>query len=93
MGGTVRGNPHAWEDRQRKRYLNLTKTVVGFWEADILGHLQRPEANGPDIGVLMPDIHAFHPVLSQPRNRSRFIQTQDPARRVAGLIQNQSAFQ
>ncbi|MGO4908495.1 YHS domain-containing (seleno)protein [Pseudorhodobacter sp. W20_MBD10_FR17] len=44
QGGKVPGNPTLWRIVDNKLYLNITKNVVGFWEADIPGNLT--EANG-----------------------------------------------
>lgn len=44
-GGKVPGNPTLWRIVDGKLYLNITKTVVGFWESDIPGNLQQSEAN------------------------------------------------
>ncbi|MGI9438014.1 MAG: YHS domain-containing (seleno)protein [Geminicoccaceae bacterium] len=39
QGGKVPGNPNLWRIVDGKLYLNITPTVVGFWEADIPGQL------------------------------------------------------
>jgi YHS domain-containing protein len=44
-GGKVPGNPTLWRIVDGKLYLNITKNVVGFWEADIPGNLKTSEAN------------------------------------------------
>ena len=44
-GGKVPGNPNLWRIVDGKLYLNITRTVVGFWEEDIPGNLQMSEAN------------------------------------------------
>lgn len=44
-GGKVPANPHLWRIRDGKLYLNITRTVVGFWEEDIPGHLKQSEVN------------------------------------------------
>ncbi|MEV8467697.1 YHS domain-containing (seleno)protein [Fluviibacterium sp. DFM31] len=44
-GGKVPGNPTLWRIVDGKLYLNITKTVVGFWEEDIPGNLQLSESN------------------------------------------------
>jgi len=44
-GGKVPANPHLWRIRDGKLYLNITRTVVGFWEEDIPGNLVKSEAN------------------------------------------------
>lgn len=45
QGGKVPGNPTLWRIVDGKLYLNITKNVVGFWEADIPGNLTKSEAN------------------------------------------------
>jgi len=44
-GGKVPGNPNLWRIVDDKLYLNITRNVVGFWEADIPGNLALSEAN------------------------------------------------
>ncbi len=44
-GGKVPGNPNLWRIVDDKLYLNITRTVVGFWEEDIPGNLQLSEGN------------------------------------------------
>lgn len=44
-GGKVPGNPTLWRIVDGKLYLNITKTVVGFWEEDIPGNLGLSESN------------------------------------------------
>lgn len=44
-GGKVPGNPNLWRIVDDKLYLNITKNVVGFWEADIPGNLKKSEKN------------------------------------------------
>ena len=39
QGGKVPGNPNLWRIVDGKLYLNITPTVVGFWESDIPGSL------------------------------------------------------
>ena len=48
-GGKVPGNPNLWRIVDGKLYLNITETVVGFWEEDIDGNLETSEANWQDI--------------------------------------------
>ena len=48
-GGKVPGNPNLWRIVDGKLYLNITKNVVGFWEADIPGNLKLSEANWVDL--------------------------------------------
>lgn len=40
QGGKVPGNPNLWRIVDGKLYLNITPTVVGFWEADIPGLIE-----------------------------------------------------
>lgn len=49
QGGKVPGNPNLWRIVDDKLYLNITETVVGFWEEDIPGNLQTSESNWPAI--------------------------------------------
>jgi len=44
-GGKVPGNPNLWRIVDGRLYLNITQTVVGFWEADITGNLETSETN------------------------------------------------
>ena len=48
-GGKVPGNPNLWRIVDGKLYLNITRNVVGFWEADIPGNINRAESNWPGI--------------------------------------------
>lgn len=48
-GGKVPGNPNLWRIVDGKLYLNITETVVGFWEEDIPGNLATSEANWREI--------------------------------------------
>jgi len=48
-GGKVPGNPTLWRIVDGTLYLNVTKTVVGFWEEDIPGNLEIAESNWPSI--------------------------------------------
>lgn len=48
-GGKVPGNPTLWRIVDGKLYLNITRNVVGFWEEDIPGNLQKSEGNWPDL--------------------------------------------
>ncbi|MFY0680714.1 MAG: hypothetical protein JXR13_09095 [Thalassovita sp.] len=50
-GGKVPGNPNLWRIVDGKLYLNITKTVVGFWEEDIPGNLTLANTNWGDIEV------------------------------------------
>ncbi len=45
QGGKVPGNPTLWRIVDGKLYLNITKNVVGFWEADIPGNLNTSGKN------------------------------------------------
>lgn len=45
QGGKVPGNPNLWRIVDGKLYLNITPTVVGFWESDIPGNLTKAESN------------------------------------------------
>jgi YHS domain-containing protein len=44
-GGKVPGNPTLWRIVDGKLYLNITKNVVGFWEADIPGNINLAGGN------------------------------------------------
>lgn len=48
-GGKVPANPTLWRILDGKLYLNVTKDVVGFWEKDISGNLQKSEGNWPKL--------------------------------------------
>lgn len=48
-GGKAPGNPHLWRILDGKLYLNVTRAVVGFWEADIDGNLTAAERNWSGI--------------------------------------------
>lgn len=39
QGGKVPGNPNLWRIVDGKLFLNITPTVVGFWEEDVKGHI------------------------------------------------------
>jgi YHS domain-containing protein len=45
QGGKVPGNPNLWRIVDGKLYLNITPTVVGFWEEDIPGQIGTAEGN------------------------------------------------
>lgn len=47
QGGKVPGNPNLWRIVDGKLYLNITPTIVGFWESDIPGNLAKAESNWP----------------------------------------------
>lgn len=44
-GGKVPANPHLWRIVDGKLYLNITKTVVGFWEEDIPQNISLAKTN------------------------------------------------
>lgn len=48
-GGKVPGNPDLWRIVDGTLYLNITDTVVGFWEEDIPGNINLAEGNWPGI--------------------------------------------
>lgn len=48
-GGKVPGNPNLWRIVDDKLYLNITTTVVGFWEEDIPGNINLAEGNWASI--------------------------------------------
>ena len=43
QGGKVPGNPNLWRIVDGKLYLNITPTVVGFWESDVPGNISKAE--------------------------------------------------
>ena len=45
QGGKVPGNPNLWRIVDDKLFLNITETIVGFWEEDIPGNLQKSASN------------------------------------------------
>ncbi len=49
QGGKVPGNPTLWRIVDGKLYLNITKSVVGFWEEDIPGNLKLSKKNWKGI--------------------------------------------
>jgi len=49
QGGKVPGNPNLWRIVDDKLYLNITKTVVGFWEEDIPGNITSSDQNWVNI--------------------------------------------
>ena len=49
QGGKVPANPNLWRIVDGKLYLNITKNVVGFWEEDIGGNLNKSEKNWVNI--------------------------------------------
>lgn len=48
-GGKVPGNPNLWRIVDGKLYLNITPNVVGFWEEDIPGNINKAEGNWASI--------------------------------------------
>ena len=49
QGGKVPGSPDLWRIVEGKLYLNITPTVVGFWEENIDGNIDTAEGNWPEI--------------------------------------------
>ena len=49
QGGKVPGNPNLWRIVDDKLFLNITKNVVGFWEEDISGNINKSENNWVNI--------------------------------------------
>lgn len=45
QGGKVPGNPTLWRIVDDRLYLNITRNVVSFWEANIPGNIEVAEAN------------------------------------------------
>ena len=45
QGGKVPGNPNLWRIVDDKLYLNITPNVVGFWEEDISGNINKSTKN------------------------------------------------
>jgi len=45
LGGKVPANPHLWRIIEGKLYMNITKTVVELWQADIPKHLKNATKN------------------------------------------------
>ncbi|GJL80400.1 MAG: hypothetical protein DHS20C01_00340 [marine bacterium B5-7] len=45
LGGKVPGNPNLWRIVDDKLYLNVTKVVVGFWEEDVDGFINKAQSN------------------------------------------------
>lgn len=43
QGGKVPANPNLWRIVDGKLYLNITPTVVGFWESDVSGNLKKAD--------------------------------------------------
>ena len=67
-GGKVPGNPNLWRIVDDKLYLNITKNVVGFWEEDIPGNINKAQGNWPGIETkaastsVIPDFTSAAPV-------------------------------
>ena len=73
-GGKVPGNPNLWRIIDGKLYLNITQTVVGFWEEDIPGNLTltgdgRAMAYRAGAEIISPEMLKRH---VGPKNFSRF---------------------
>ena len=66
QGGKVAANPALWRIIDGKLYLNITRTVVGFWESDIQGNLKQSEVNWASLemksspGGAVPQFDASH---------------------------------
>ncbi len=45
QGGKVPANPNLWRIVDGELYLNITPTVVGFWNEDIPGHIDTADSN------------------------------------------------
>ncbi len=45
QGGKVPANPNLWRIVDGKLYLNITPNVVGFWEEDIKGNINKANKN------------------------------------------------
>lgn len=45
QGGKVPANPNLWRIVDGALYLNITPTVVGFWNSDISGNINKSEGN------------------------------------------------
>ena len=64
LGGKVPANPHLWRIVDGKLYLNITKTVVGFWEKDISGHINTGNKNWKKLeskSASKRDVPSFKP--------------------------------
>lgn len=67
-GGKAPGNPNLWRIVDNKLYLNVTKNVVGFWEQDIPGNLEKSQSNWvsleptPATDRAIPDFSSAAPV-------------------------------
>ncbi|WMS44839.1 YHS domain-containing (seleno)protein [Acuticoccus sp. MNP-M23] len=69
-GGKVPGSPELWRIVDNKLYLNITPVVVGFWNEDISGNLDRAENNWsgiepePASGMAIPKFTPAAPVAN-----------------------------
>ncbi|SDD08340.1 YHS domain-containing (seleno)protein [Ruegeria marina] len=69
-GGKVPGNPNLWRIVDDKLYLNITRNVVGFWEEDIPGNIDKADGNWPGIEPnaastsVIPDFTSSAPVTN-----------------------------
>lgn len=59
LDGKVPGNPHLWRIVDGTLYLNITQTIVGFWEEDIPGYIEDAEVNWQ---ALEPESASTNPV-------------------------------
>ncbi len=70
QGGKVPGNPTLWRIVDGKLYLNISQNVVGFWEEDIPGNLQKSETNWeaiepePASTIAIPAFDSMAPVAN-----------------------------
>ena len=68
QGGKVPGNPTLWRIVDDTLYLNITKNVAGFWEADIPGNITLSEGNWPGLepvdasAMAIPEFSSSAPV-------------------------------
>ena len=49
QGGKVPGNPNLWRIVDGTLFLNITPTVVGFWEEDVDGFIEKSEVNWSEL--------------------------------------------
>jgi len=49
LEGKVPGNPLLWRIVDGELYLNVTETVVGFWEEDIPGYIDQAQTHWPGL--------------------------------------------
>ena len=70
QGGKVPGNPTLWRIVDGKLYLNITRNVVGFWEADIPGNINTAETNWTGLepagasDAMIPSFNSAAPVAN-----------------------------